>query len=287
MKLKEHLDTLLPINRKERFYTGTVFPMIVCKDNFKYFHLFTNMLNDCTHDVIDANPENTNIQFFTEYSLKESVYGRTKERFKGTLETKDTPDIMILIDGEVKTLIAIEAKMFDFPDIDKLREQMKAQKKIIEYLENNFLEPGKYKGYHIALLPDEYLKNGKPDGINIITWQDLLDAYKDVCLNDYFYEMLRCALKDYKGLVGKGAESYGCNSKKKIAGIKVYNDYKAGERNTNIIGRDGGETGFMKDIKENTWMTRKYETNKNTVPPNINWITIEEFVRIIEEKNKN
>lgn len=50
----------------------------------------------------------------------------------------------------------------------------------------------------------------------------------------------------------------------------------------NTIGRDKGEIGFMKDIKENTWMTRKYETSKKSDPQNKNWITVEEFVKMVD-----
>jgi len=33
MSLTDMLEKDLPLNRKERFYTGTVLPMIVCKVN--------------------------------------------------------------------------------------------------------------------------------------------------------------------------------------------------------------------------------------------------------------
>ena len=35
MTLEELMKSELPLNRKERFFTGTVSPMIVCRDNFK------------------------------------------------------------------------------------------------------------------------------------------------------------------------------------------------------------------------------------------------------------
>lgn len=284
MKLKEHFDTLLPINRKERFYTGTVFPMIVCNDNFKHFHLFTKLLKDCSHADIDPNPETTNIQFFTEYSLKESVFGKTKERFKGELETKDTPDILILIDGEDKTLIAIEAKMFDYPKPIDLENQMKAQEKIFEYLDKNFLEGKKYTKHHYALLPKEYLKTCKSEEIKIITWESLLDAYKDVCGNDYFFGMLKCALDEYNYLVGKGIGSFGYNSSERITGLKVYENFKNGNRDIKIIGRNKGIGGFLADIENKTWRTFKYETSTNTLPPNNNWITVEKFAELVDSR---
>jgi hypothetical protein len=35
---------LLPINRKEVYYTATVFPAIVCADGFKYIHRLWRLL---------------------------------------------------------------------------------------------------------------------------------------------------------------------------------------------------------------------------------------------------
>jgi hypothetical protein len=35
----------LPVNRRERFYTGTVFPALVCADDFAHFHRFLTLLN--------------------------------------------------------------------------------------------------------------------------------------------------------------------------------------------------------------------------------------------------
>lgn len=67
MTLKELIDSGLPLNRKERFFTGTVFPMIVCRDNFKHFTRFTSLIKACEGLEIIAKPSSANIQFFTEY----------------------------------------------------------------------------------------------------------------------------------------------------------------------------------------------------------------------------
>jgi hypothetical protein len=286
MKLKELFNSHLPINRKERFYTGTVFPMIVCKNNFENFNLFTNLLEDCSGIKIDANPETTNIQFFTEYSLKESAIDEeTKKRFCDMPDSKDTPDIIILIEGEINILIAIEAKMYDYPKPIDLVNQMEKQKKILNCIKRSLSkrEDGNdFKIYHYALLPEGYFKYGKPEGINIITWQQLLNAYKDVYGNDYFIGMLECALDKYTALVGKGIDSFGYNSKDKISGQKVYEDFKNGVLEMKTIGRNKGIAGFVKDIEENKWRTVKYETSSKSVQPNDNWITVEKFVELVE-----
>jgi hypothetical protein len=38
MSLEELMSEDLPLNRKERFFTGTILPMLVCKDSFKHLH---------------------------------------------------------------------------------------------------------------------------------------------------------------------------------------------------------------------------------------------------------
>jgi hypothetical protein len=46
MSLNKLFGERLPVNRKERYYTGTVLPGIVCQDGFKYFdRLFCQKLH--------------------------------------------------------------------------------------------------------------------------------------------------------------------------------------------------------------------------------------------------
>ncbi len=39
MPLNQMMHTALPLNRKERNYTGTIFPVIPRRDGFKHLHL--------------------------------------------------------------------------------------------------------------------------------------------------------------------------------------------------------------------------------------------------------
>jgi hypothetical protein len=43
-KLLENFNVSLPLNRRERFYTGSVLPAIVCFENFKYLDWFLNLI---------------------------------------------------------------------------------------------------------------------------------------------------------------------------------------------------------------------------------------------------
>ncbi|HEX6359583.1 hypothetical protein, partial [Actinophytocola sp.] len=64
------LDQTLPLNRKERYYTGTVLPAIVCADNFAHLGRLANLLPTGDLDV-RAEPEDCTALFFTEYGLSE------------------------------------------------------------------------------------------------------------------------------------------------------------------------------------------------------------------------
>jgi hypothetical protein len=91
MPLADLMNTALPMNRKERFFTGTVFPMIVAANAFQDLGALASLLPDCVLPPIVADPANTNLQFFTEYSLVESIYGeKTKNRFPEPPASKDT-----------------------------------------------------------------------------------------------------------------------------------------------------------------------------------------------------
>jgi hypothetical protein len=58
-------DRRLPVNRKERFYTGTVLPMIVAGDRFRSLG---RMLELCGLHQVDLS-EPAELQFFSEYSF--------------------------------------------------------------------------------------------------------------------------------------------------------------------------------------------------------------------------
>ena len=151
MSLAHLMKTALPMNRKERFFTGTVFPGIVCKKDFQDLGVLALLIPGCVLPPIDPHPATTNIQFFTEYSLVESIYGNeAKERFPTPPTSKDTPDILILVSGEPTVLIALEAKMYDQPSAPKLTEQMRAQRVQLDYLRQHLALDAVH---HAALLP--------------------------------------------------------------------------------------------------------------------------------------
>ena len=80
--LENLLNSTLPLNRKERFYTGTVFPMIVCRDNFDNFHIFLEMIGCNCRPKLPYDQSNADLLIFTEYNLKQSIFGSAKIRFE-------------------------------------------------------------------------------------------------------------------------------------------------------------------------------------------------------------
>ncbi|MDD5094111.1 MAG: hypothetical protein PHV74_07015 [Dehalococcoidia bacterium] len=281
MSLRQMLLTDLPMNRKERFFTGTVFPMIVCKDNFKHISILFSLLGNAQKPPVIADVAQTNIEFFTEYSLKESATGDTRRRFVHLPQTKDTPDIVLLINGTPRTLIAFEAKMYDVPSVADLNQQMAAQEAILDAIREALKID---TVHHFALLPEPLAE--QMDGLQfpILTWEALQKAYEPVCRGDYFFEMLGIALEMYDKLVARRS-GFGLNCEEKIPGEQIYDGFRNGTLNKSSMGRYGGFKGdqLKQDIVSARWRTFQYETSsKDSSQLNRNWFNVADFVNLIE-----
>ncbi len=66
------METELPINRKERFYTGTVLPSLLFHNGRSNFFRFLKEIKGFPSDVNEKNTQD-NFLFYTEYNLKESA----------------------------------------------------------------------------------------------------------------------------------------------------------------------------------------------------------------------
>ena len=282
MSLKELLETGLPLNRKERFFTGTVFPMVVCKNNFENINLLLSLFDLPETINVNVSPDSENILFFTEYSLVESLIGTAKERFKELPDSKDTPDIVILIEDKKKYLIALEAKMYDVPSVDKLNLQMNGQGKILNSVGKTL---GINEFYHYLLLPERFKQ--KVLGLNypVITWEDIMRAYEPVCAGDYFFELLRISLDKYDELVSLGL-TFSMNCEERVLGEKIYDRFKRGDVFMVSMGREGGLRGnkLKEDIDSGSWCKYRYETSsKRPKDINRNWFLVEDFIKLLEQ----
>ena len=184
MSLAHLADTGLPFNRKERFFTGTVLPMLVCAGDFAHFGRFTELLGLGRIEV-DARPASANVQFFTEYGFAESGFGDAAvARFPDAPARKDTPDVLIYVAGPRRALIAIEAKMFDRPSARELDEQLGAQAALVRYIAGR-LDVEAARVAHVALLPAALAGAVGALAVPTVTWEQVMAAYADVAPAQY------------------------------------------------------------------------------------------------------
>ncbi|MDC3958975.1 hypothetical protein [Polyangium jinanense] len=277
MSLERLADTGLPFNRKERYFTGTVLPMLVCAHDFAHFGRLTTLAGLGPVEV-DASPGGANVQFFTEYGFAESLFGEEAERrFPEAPTSRDTPDVLVYVDGPRRVLLAIEAKMYDKPTAAELEEQLRAQAGIVAYLRDK-LGVAQENVAHVALLPAGLARRVGDLSVRTITWEDVLSAYADVG-PPYFVEMLRVGLARYDALLARRDVAFGANAETKLSGEEIVRQFQAGMLTFTRMGRRGGLAGpeLREDITSGAWRTFRYECSSKVVD-NRNWFGVADFV---------
>ena len=283
MTLDDLLDKTLPLNRKERYYTGTVLPALLCADSMKYLaRLGGPDLLNLEGLQVRADPDDCNVLFFTEYSLIESAIGAAADRFPGMAGlAKDTPDVVILITEPVPVLIALEAKMYDRPSRPDLVKQLTAQKFQLTQLCGHLalqLKVEQVALAHWALLPAK-LADSMPDlGTPIVTWEQIRDAYADVDQR-YFHSVLSSALERYDQLVSKWV-GY---QQGDLAGAKLVERALAADTTWPYMGAQGGLAGqrVAGAIAQGTWATTVYQCRHDPLPDKTNWFTVAAFIEVL------
>jgi hypothetical protein len=281
--LSRLLDTRLPLNRKEAFFTATVLPAIICADSFKHFDSFLSLL-ELRDILIDTTAENSNIEFFTEYSLAEAIYGDvTKDRFPNPPRTKERPDVMILIERSEPVLIAIEAKLYANIHASDLNNQMADQEEhVLSYLRSCW--PG-LRTVHVALLPKSMKQEfGNSVTRRMVTWEDILNKYNDVESARYFREILQIAIDDYERLRAKSSPP---NGDDELTGAEILRRRQNGDLDFQTMGRQGGLRGDLlrDDIANYRWQEQHYYVRNSSVPHNANWFTVSDFFDLVSRKN--
>lgn len=118
----------LPLNRKERYFTGTVLPGLIGDNGFAHMHRFLALCGiDVELQEPDSNPldASQDIEFFTEYGFAESVHtSKDKARFADRPYERDTPDVVIV---GPDWLLAVEAKVYHRPTREALEAQLTKQ----------------------------------------------------------------------------------------------------------------------------------------------------------------
>lgn len=280
--LSKNLQTYLPLNRKERFYTGSVLPGIICYKNFNYLDKFFKLIPGFDRKIeIKPDPVENNVLFQTEYSFKESlVESYFKEKFAGEYETKDTPDLVILITEPEFILFVGEAKMFSSVTPGDINTQMKNQEWFINALKTG-LNIKKENCYHFALLPERLIPGKDSLEYPVIFWEEIIQEFESIMPNDYFLNVLKIAIEkfdDLKSSRSGNATSFGMNMDFKISGAKILELHRSGEKFW--VGRFGGLNGekFRMDLMTNNWENFEYEINSSSISaPNRNWFSSSQF----------
>lgn len=275
--LSKLFDLRLPINRKERYYTGTVLPMIVASDGFKHFGKFLELCGMPRGVALEADPTSSNIQFFTEYGFKESRKDGAETRF-GDPDGPYAPDLVVYIEGAPSLLLGVEAKVFSQPSEAHVREQLRVQEQLLSIMQDGV---GPQTGvYQVVLLPRGLGMPGPIGGVPVLTWETIADSFRDVA-PPYWIAVLDEALRRYGGLVS--TTGGGQNSHAKVLGRDIWKDHR-GKRTYTWMGRQGGLGGqeLQNDISTGGWKTQRYEVRHDPLYGNRNWFSISEFVKKIE-----
>ncbi len=269
----------LPLNRKERFYTGTVLPALLFHNGLSNFYTFLRGIKDFPVEVNEAQT-NDNFLFYTEYNLKESS-GKRSVGVRFHAMTNETPDVVIEILKPKKVFIVIEAKMFAKVRQDELTEQIRRQKRTI----TNELkkELGGEKSYHLALIPK---KLGIKDTTEyqVINWEFFINNKELNIQNSLFYNYLRFALERYDEHVSISAG--GGQPSTVDFYMKGLALYELCEENPDFwVGRMDGENKIKEDAISGKWRKHKYCVN--SVKPSKgqpgNWIQLTKFRDLIDK----
>lgn len=268
--------TLLPLNRKERFYTGTVLPMIATGAGFTELH---RLLAVCgLADISLDDP--AAVQFFTEYSFAESVFTEDDQsRFKHRPLNADTPDVVISGPG---WLLAIEAKMFHRPNAASLNAQYQRQSALVDYWAAR-LGPHPDLVRHVLLLPRALAeKTATAVTAPVVTWESVHDAYRNTA-PVYWLDVLRHALDSYDKLASKDS-LWGQNAQQKLPGGEIVAAWKSANPLVAWVGRAGGLTGKLlaADVDSGAWRSQPYEVS--STPPSgkaANWFPVAEFIALV------
>ena len=273
--------TTLPLNRKEKFYTATVLPGIICADGMRTFFKLLGR-----EDVIpDLRPDTANIQIFTEYDLHDAVRGDSASTWRDLLDklSGDTPDVMILVDASKPLLICIEAKFFTDPSVQSLRAQMTRQK--ISVIDPICSKIG-CEVLHVALvtksLSDE-LKHTQKHKVEdvVLGWHEITKAYCSDERAAYWVALLQYALKHelrFRAL-RRPSPSYQSG---KMTAAAILDAFANPDCIIRYVGaKPRNWTRIHDDVLATGGMTRQVAISESETCPSPRYMSIENFVATV------
>ena len=177
-------------------------------------------------------------------------------------------------------LIAIEGKLFDRPTRAELEVQIARQRELVNEWAN-VLAIDHDRVRHVALLPDQLAgEMGSVTGADIVTWQQVIDAYR-VVGPAYWVGVLDVACSRWRHLVAT-PRLFGQNADARLAGEAIVALAAQEIVEYGYVGRVGGATGaILTDVETGAWRKRLYEVRRHPLPANPNWMPIAEFVALV------
>lgn len=271
----------LPVNRKERYYTGTVLPMLCASDGFAHLHRLLELCGLEGVEVRSGLDGDQELVFYTEYGFAESVFTDEDKAKWPELHDADTPDVVIAGDD---WLLAIEAKMFHNPSHASLERQMSRQRVLVDYWADTLsLQPDRVA--HVLLLPAALAHETAPKS-PVVTWEQLRDEFRSVAPR-YWVRELDKALGSYSTLRSRAATA---NDEARLTGEEIVAGFASGDFEFGYVGRVGGAAGkaFAADVQDGGWRSRVYQV-RQTAPEgrNAHWMSIEDFLMSTARENSD
>jgi hypothetical protein len=270
----------LPMNRKERYFTGTVLPMLIGDNGFAHLYRFLELcglrgvsLHDGGHPL-DGEQD---VQFFTEYGFEESVYTKDdRARLAGRPRERDTPDVVLC---GADWLVAVEAKMYHRPSREALEQQFAKQHVLVEFWTTRF-RLDRARVAHVLLLPGELEKDRRLLSPPVITWEQVAAAYATVG-TAYWFGVLQSALDRYSELCSP-EPTFRTNADTLMSGADIVAEHGQGTLPYTWMGRSGGKNGktLAGDIATGAWRDQQYEVRCDPMANNPNWFAVSHFVSI-------
>lgn len=272
-----------PFNREERFFTGTVLPLLVSGNNYKDLKPLIDLMAPSLNLKPEFSDTHKSVLFYTEYNLKKSSYAKTGINNTNISATKiegDTPDILFYVwDKEQVYLFAIEVKMYHRPTSDNLALQMQRQYEVLKTLAANANIPTEHI-FHYALVP---AKTSLPntDKRKLITWEQVYNLYCKMPVNTYAIDALGYALSEYENLVAKQSTAKK-NNTESLSGMDILLHHAA--IGIKYVGCGGGYKGerFMRMSMRGGLKYETFQVTTADTCPNRNWFTIEQFLKAIK-----
>lgn len=266
--------THLPLNRKERYYTGTVLPLLIASDGFAHLKCFMRRCGLLDVDVRADRKGQQPFELFTEYGFAESLRSTDARRFS-IVPTRETPDVVMI--GK-DWLLAVEAKMYHHPTASALQAQLRPQRDLIDAWAHDLgIATGRIR--HVLLLPQRLAREvqGRASA-PVITWEEVLHDYR-VVGPAYWVGVLDEALCRYDEMVST-PPSFGANADAHLTGAKIAEMHAAGTLTYNYVGRHGGRNGrrFLEDMAQGKWRTVTYEVREGDLTGSPNWFSIASFL---------